>query len=102
MERPGTPFLGTTSAPSAKGFDAAIFAAPHGTPYRGIDNRVHAKTAGALRNAIAGDAEFAESWDFDFGAPLLGSKGFRVADLGDLATKPKDGAGNRGLIAGCT
>ena len=102
MKRPRIPFLGAQTASSAKGFDAAVFAAPHGTPYRGIDNRVHAATADALRKSLAGDSEFAQSWDFDFGAPLLGSKGFRVADLGDLATKPKDGTGNRKLIAGCT
>jgi len=102
MKRPDPPFLGTEYATSAKGFDAAIFAAPHGTPYRGIDNRVHAKTGSMLRNAIADDAEFAESWDFDFAGPLLGHNGFRVADLGDLGTKPKDGTGNRELIAGCT
>jgi agmatinase len=102
MKRPRTPFLGTQSAASAKGFDAAIFAAPHGTPYRGIDNRVHARAANALRKALAGDAEFAQSWDFDFDAPLLGRDGFRIADLGDLPTRPTAGAANRKLIAAST
>jgi agmatinase len=102
MKKPRIPFLGAQFAPSAKGFGAAIFAAPHGTPYPGIDNRVHAATGDTLRSALAGDAEFAQSWDFDFGAPVLGRDEFRVADLGDLPTKSKDGAGNRKLIGACT
>jgi agmatinase len=101
MKKPRDPFLGTQYATSAKGFDAAIFAAPHGTPYRKIDNRVHAGTGDALRKALAKDGEFAQSWDFDFGAPVAG-KGFRCADLGDLPTLPRDGAGNRKLIERCT
>jgi agmatinase len=102
MKKPRIPFLGAQFARSARGFGAALFATPHGTPYRGIDNRVHAGTANALRKALASDAEFAQSWDFDFGAPLLGRGGFRVADLGDLPTKSKDGAGNRELIGACS
>jgi agmatinase len=102
MKKPRIPFLGTQFAGSAQGFDAAIFAAPHGTPYRGIDNRVHAASGKAIREALAGDGEFAQSWDFDFDAPPRGRKGFRVADLGDLGTKPQDGSGNRKLIGTLT
>jgi agmatinase len=102
MKKFGPPFLGSKFATSPKGYDAVIFGAPHGTAYKNIDNRPHAATAAALRKAIAGDAEFLESWDFDFDAPLLGGHDFRVADLGDLPTKPKDSTGNRALIADCT
>ena len=102
MKKSGPPFLGSKFAVSPKGYDAVIFGAPHGTPYKSIDNRPHAATASTLRKAIAGDAEFLESWDFDFDAPLFGGRGFRIADLGDLPTKPKDGAGNRKLISDCT
>ena len=102
MKKPRIPFLGSQYASSPSGFDAAIFAAPHGTPYRGIDNRVHAESADAFRQALAADDEFVQSWDFDFGAPLLGRNGFRVTDLGDLPTTSNDSAGNRTLIADCT
>jgi agmatinase len=102
MKKPDIPFLGAQNASSADGFGAAIFAAPHGTPYRGIDNQVHADAANALRAALAGDAEFAQSWDFDFGGPVLGRGGFRLADIGDLPTRSADGPGNRELIAACT
>jgi len=90
-------FFGARRAGSPEGFGAAIFGAPHGTPYPGIDNSVYAETASALRRAVAADAEWVSHWDFDFGGPLLG-EGFAVADLGDLPTTPGDGAGNRRLI----
>lgn len=102
MKKSGPPFLGSKFAGSPEGVDAAIFGAPHGTPYPGIDNRPYAAAAASLRKAIVDDAQFRDCWDFDFGAPLLGRGDFRVADLGDLPTKPKDGAGNRKLIADCT
>jgi agmatinase len=89
--------LGTTATSGAQGFNAALFGAPHGTPYRGIDNRVHASTAQTLRAALKADAEWLHHWDFDLGGPML-REGFKVADLGDLKTKPKDGPGNRRLI----
>ncbi|CAN5473769.1 agmatinase [soil metagenome] len=95
-------FLGATAASSAEGFGAAIFGAPHGTPYKDVDNRIHAETANTLRAALAADREMLESWDFDFGGPLLGTGGFRLADLGDLSTAPLDGAGNRHQITGRT
>lgn len=94
-------FMGTSAAASPAGFAAAIFGAPHGTPYQGIDNRVHATAPDAFRAALAADAEWLDHWDFDLGGPLLGH-GLKIADLGDLATKPKDGAHNRALIEACT
>jgi agmatinase len=95
------PFMGATISKTPAGFDAAIFGAPHGTPYKGIDNRVHAGSAKAFRAALAADSEWLEHWDFDLGGTLL-EGGFRLADLGDLATRPNDGAGNRKLIEACT
>lgn len=102
VQKAFTPFLGAQSAGSPKGLGAAVFAAPHGTPYPGIDNRVHAGSGKAIRTALAGDSEFAASWDFDFDAPPLGRNGFRLGDLGDLPTTPRDGAGNREIITNST
>jgi agmatinase len=101
---PRTPFAGAEVPKSISQFDAgaAIFAAPHGTPYRGIDNRPHAGTANAFRRAIAGDAGWREHWDFDLAAPLLGSSSFHLVDLGDLPTLPRSGARNRKLIETAT
>jgi agmatinase len=96
------PFMGALAAKSADGFDAALFGAPHGTPYPDIDNRVHAATATALRAALREDAAWLGNWNFDFDGPLLGEGSYRFADLGDLETKPDDSAGNRALIRACT
>jgi agmatinase len=90
-------FLGTVPAKSPTGFAAAVFGAPHGTPYRGIDNRVHAAAPDAFRKALAADAGWLGHWDFDIGHPLL-AHGLRIADLGNLPTKPREGARNRKLI----
>jgi agmatinase len=91
------PFYGCSFAQKPNGFGAALFGASHGTPYPGIDNRIHAGTAAALRSAIAPDAEWQDHWDFDFGGELLAGS-FKAADLGDLETSPLDGEGNRRLI----
>ena len=97
---PKIPFAGAIVPKTVDALEsgAAIFAAPHGTPYRGIDNRPHAKTADALRKAINGDAGWHGHWDFDLGAPLLGEGAYRLADLGDLPTRPQSGVHNRSLI----
>jgi agmatinase len=104
FKRPRLPFAGATTPKSINLLEpgAAIFAAPHGTPYDGIDNRPHAKTAEALRKAIAGDGGWKTHWDFDLNAPLLGNSAFALADLGDLSTRSGDGAGNRQLIENAT
>lgn len=93
--------MGAARAAKPDGFAAAIFGAPHGTPYRGIDNRVHQAAPDAFRNALAADAEWLEHWDFDLGKPLLGG-GLKIADLGNLATRPRDGKRNRKLIEEAT
>lgn len=99
---PAPPFFGAMPAKSAEGFGAAIFAAPHGTPYPGIDNAAHEGTGRALRAALADEPHWAGHWNFDFDGPLLGERGFRLADLGDLPTTPLDGPGNRALIEAAT
>ena len=91
-------FMGTTRSRAPAGFHAALFGAPHGTPYPGIDNRVHASAPNAFRKALEADGEWLDHWDFDLGGLLLNDGPCRVADLGNLPTKPKDGKGNRKLI----
>lgn len=76
----------------------AIFGAPHGTPYRGIDNKAHQDAPKAFRAALAADAEWLSHWDYDFGASLLPEGAQPAVDLGNLATKSADGAGNRRKI----
>lgn len=80
------------------GFSAAVFGAPHGTPYAGIDCLPHAAAPAAIRNAIAADAEWHDHWDFDINGTLLSRHGFRLADLGDLPTAAGTGPENRRLI----
>lgn len=94
-------FMGATPAASPKGFAAAIFGAPHGTPYKGTDNRVHAAAPDAFRAALAPDAQWLDHWDFDLGGPLL-RHGLKIADLGNLPTTARSGANNRKLIEACT
>jgi agmatinase len=91
-------FMGSTRSRTPAGFHAAIFGAPHGTPYAKIDNRVHTAAPDAFRMALQADSEWLTHWDFDLGGPLLGDSSCRVADLGNLPTKSKDGKGNRKLI----
>jgi agmatinase len=90
-------FIGTKFGKSAKGAQVGLFGAPHGTPYRGIDNRKHAGSADAYRLAMAGDAEWVSHYDFDFGGPLISSD-FKAVDLGNLPTRSADGRGNRKKI----
>jgi agmatinase len=104
FKRPRTAFAGAMVPKTIESITsgAALFGAPHGTPYRGIDNRVNARTADVLRKAISSDAGWRGHWDFDLGAPLLGSGTFRLTDLGDLPTRPRSGAHNRKLIEEAT
>jgi agmatinase len=96
------PFIGAASAKSAKAAHVAIFGAPHGTPYMGIDNRIHAKAPDCFRLAMKDDAEWLDHIDIDFGEPLLPNTGFKAVDLGNLDTKPIDGRGNRIKIKNMT
>lgn len=103
MAPPATvpPFMGSTWSPSPQGFAAAIFGAPHGTHYPGIDNKVHRGAPDAFRMALRADLDWLEHWDWDIGGPLL-KRGQTVCDLGNLKTRPKDGAHNRALIESTT
>lgn len=91
-------FMGAQYGRLAKGFGGAIFAAPHGTPYRGIDNRAHAKSGDAFRLALKDDAQWSSHWDFDLDGILLSNPDFKAVDLGNLATLSADGRGNRKKI----
>ena len=95
------PFMGAVKSHSPEGFDAAIFGAPHGTPYPGIDNRLHRGAPDAFRRALRADEEWLDHWDWDIGGPLL-KHGQTVCDLGNLKTRTKDGPGNRALIEATT
>lgn len=99
--RPLPGFLGAVRRASPEGFDAAIFGAPHGTPYRGTDNRIHQTSPDAFRKAVAADSGWLDHWDFDLDGPLLGH-GLRLADLGNLKTGARTGAANRRLIEQAT
>ncbi|MGE4249138.1 MAG: arginase family protein [Parvibaculaceae bacterium] len=103
LKKPPVTFLGSRFSASARDFDVALFGAPHGTLYRGIDNRPYERAPNVLRKALKADQAFIDSWDFDFGGPLLG-KGhkYRFADLGDLPTGPRQAARNRAMIEACT
>lgn len=93
--------MGASPGADPNGHGAAIFGAPHGTPYPSIDNRIHQSSPNALRKALAEDALWLDHWDFDLDGPLL-QHGQSVVDLGDLPTKPRQGALNRKLITDCT
>ena len=94
-------FMGAEKSASAAGFHAAIFGAPHGTPYRGIDNTPYQSAPNAFRKAVATDADWIDHWDFDLGGQPLGP-GLRLADLGNLPTTPRSGGRNRKRIEACT
>jgi agmatinase len=101
--KPATlPFMGTVRGLAPAKGTATIFGAPHGTPYRGIDNRVHQKAPQAFRAALKADALWVEHWDFDFDGPLLPDKTLTGIDLGDIKTLPRQGAANRKLIESAT
>jgi agmatinase len=93
-----SPFIGTTRSTTPTGFHAAIFGAPHGTPYPETDNRIHAAAPDSFRLALKADGEWLDHWDFDLGGTLLADGDCRIADLGNLPTRSNDGERNRKLI----
>ncbi len=102
FKAPATLFSGAAAQTSLDDANAVLFGAPHGTPYREIDNEAFAGAADALRGALEEDALWPDHWDFDLDGPLLGDGGFRLADVGNLRTAALDGDGNRALIAKAT
>lgn len=95
---PHAPFHGCERVESPENCHAALFGAPHGTPYGGIDNSFHEQAPEAIRAAMAEDARWTHHWDFDLNGTFTGGREFRFGDLGDLRTKSADGPGNRELI----
>ncbi len=96
------PFFGSARAKTPAGADIAIFGAPHGTPYKGVDNRKHAGAADAFRRSLEEDTGYVEHWDFDIGGPLLAETNCKLVDLGNLPTKSPAGPANRKLIEATT
>ena len=96
------PFIGASKEIDIADADLVVFGAPHGTPYRDIDNVPYAGAPDTLRCALKEDALLSGHWDFDLDGPLLGDGNFTVADVGNLKTSPLDGDGNRHLIREAT
>lgn len=96
------PFIGADKEADITDADLVVFGAPHGTPYRDIDNEQYAGAPDTLRCALEEDARWLDHWDFDLDGPLLGDGKFTVADAGNLKTSPLDGSNNRHLIREAT
>ncbi|NLS00368.1 agmatinase [Rhizobium sp. P38BS-XIX] len=75
-----------------------LFGAPHGSDYPGKDGSGYVQAAAEIRAAIEQDAGLVDNWDFDLGGPLFSEQPASCVDIGDLATRPQDNAGNRALI----
>ena len=92
-------FLGLPrQLPDGRAPTAIIFAAGHGSTYRGQDSTGHAMAADAIRAASQDDAGLIGHWDFDLGGPLFDGKSVACIDSGNLATVMHDNARNRALI----
>ncbi len=110
FDPPANAFYGMSRDLPLSQTDIALFGAPHGTPYPGIDNTNYAEAPDVLRAALAEEAGWADHWDYDLDGPLLegpdlvsGSvSGPGLADLGNLRTLPEDGPSNRALIRTAT
>ncbi|WP_315920148.1 arginase family protein [Mesorhizobium sp. SP-1A] len=75
----------------------------HGTPYGPLDGDGAAESGpDAVRRAITAASVHIDHWDFDFGGPLLNGGALQAFDLGNVATAPDDGAGNRRRIEAVT
>lgn len=96
------PFIGASTEIDITDADVVVFGAPHGTPYRDIENEPFATAPDTLRCALEEDAQWLDHWDYDIGGPLLDNKSFAIADAGNLSTSSLDGVNNRQLIHGAT
>ncbi len=95
-----TTFMGLPAgALDALAADVVLLGVPHATPYPMTGPYAEGAPA-AIRAAVAGHASALGHMDFDLGGPILGDGHRRVVDVGDLATRPDDGPGNRELIRG--
>ena len=101
---PRSPFFGSRSLTQSDRLEAdvAIIGFPHGTPYRGIDNRVHETTADHIRGSLRDEPEWAAHWDFDYDGTLHAGGSLRLVDLGNLETRTADADGNRRQIEAAT
>ena len=95
-------FIGAAKKTELKDADLVVFGAPHGTPYRDIDNEHYAIAPDTLRKTLSDDAHWLDHWDFDLEAPLLDNEKFAICDAGNLKTSPLDGKRNRQLIREAT
>ena len=96
------PFIGAVPARSPAGFGAAIFGAPHGTPYKGIPNCVHAAAPECLSRRPRGRCRLARALGLPCRVEGFLETGVALAELGNLATKPGEVEKNRKLIEACT
>jgi agmatinase len=77
--------------------DIALLGVPGATPYPSV-GAYCAGAPEAIRAAMAGYATTLAHHDFDLDGPLLGHRGARAVDCGDLPFDPQDAPGNRGRI----
>ncbi len=99
---PQIPFMGSDERLSLDQADAVLFGALHGTPYLNIPNEPFASAPDAMRASLEDDARWLDHWDYDLDGPLMGDKGFKLADAGNLKTTWEDGPGNRAKIREAT
>jgi agmatinase len=96
-------FLGLPAATEVHVGSVAIFGAVYGTAYPNAVHDLSGMTApNAVRRAITEASVHIDHWDFDFDGPLLNDGALDVVDLGDVATRPDDNAGNRVAIEAAT
>jgi len=80
---------------------AAVFGAPCASPYWPVGAYCKGGPK-AIRAGIAGYSSNLHHIDFDLGGPLLGEKGARAVDCGDLGYDAKKPAANRARIRDAT
>jgi agmatinase len=92
-------FLGLPACSDLAALDAeiAVIGAGCATPYRSV-GAYCAEAPAAIRTAMAYYAATVSHHDFDLGGPLLGHKGAKAVDCGDLPFDEADASGNRDRI----
>lgn len=80
--------------------DVAVFSARHGSPYTPGTPSHSANAPDAVRQALSWYDVGREQWDFDVGAPVMGTA--KVVDAGDIDLSLTDSAGNRENIQEAT